>query len=742
MLAHCCRRPYLTTTASNRFLHTLSQRIMSDFVPLPPFAGNNNNNNNAGRGGGQQRWQGGGGGGRHHGGRGFRGGGRGFRGGGGGRGGFRGGGGGGRRNHGGGGRWNNNRGGGGGRGGRNNNGGGGRHMRNEIFDEIGTPSERSVGIAIEGCSHGALDTIYTRIQEYERTSGNKIEVLLCCGDFQSLRAPVDFHNFAAPPKYRQLGSFVKYYSGEVRAPILTIFVGGNHENSQSLQELYYGGWVAPNIYYLGAAGVVTYKGVRIGGISGIYNDRHYHMGHFERPPYDNSSLRSVYHVRTLEVYRFKVLAALAAKKKDSRQRVDVMVSHDWPQGIENHGNTRYLLSRKPYFRSEVERNCLGSPANHEILQAIKPKLWFSAHLHVGFRATVNHSSSSSNTNNDGGNHDTNVSSTATVTSLVPSQTVKADTLPTKESSTKETTEDSHSIQADSNDQNEKETTTKAKEGEMEETPLAVPEFCKPVAKPEDILPQQETTKFVSLDKCLPGRSYLSIAFVEPPPDYDLPTVTTADNSAQLQYDPEWLAILLKTHPLTEPGRGRQDLPTDLVDVSGEEVEWIRQKLEWRICPKESDAPLAIPDNFVATVPPASSGNPRHLPRPLRMMGNPQTDDLLKVLELEHILTVPYDRNCLKDYREQANLMGVAAVMPTSQDDNEIDIDDGDEGGEDGGQDSKDNNEIDIDDIEEGDAAEVEDSNEIDLEDADEADEEESPAAPSPKGSEPKKPRIS
>lgn len=43
----------------------------------------------------------------------------------------------------------------------------------------------------------------------------------------------------------------RYYSGEKKAPILTIFVGGNHEASNHLQELPYGGWVAPNIYYLG-----------------------------------------------------------------------------------------------------------------------------------------------------------------------------------------------------------------------------------------------------------------------------------------------------------------------------------------------------------------------------------------------------------------------------------------------------------------------------------------------------------
>ena len=46
-------------------------------------------------------------------------------------------------------------------------------------------------------------------------------------------------------------TFYKYYSGEKKAPVLTICIGGNHEASNHMQELPYGGWVAPNIFYLG-----------------------------------------------------------------------------------------------------------------------------------------------------------------------------------------------------------------------------------------------------------------------------------------------------------------------------------------------------------------------------------------------------------------------------------------------------------------------------------------------------------
>ena len=104
-----------------------------------------------------------------------------------------------------------------------------------------------------------------------------------------------------------IGFFVvcRYYSGEKVAPVLTIFIGGNHEASNYLQELAYGGWVAPNIYYLGYAGVINVGGLRIAGMSGIYKNRDFMQGHYEYPPYNNSTMRSAYHIRNLEVFRLK-----------------------------------------------------------------------------------------------------------------------------------------------------------------------------------------------------------------------------------------------------------------------------------------------------------------------------------------------------------------------------------------------------------------------------------------------------
>ena len=73
------------------------------------------------------------------------------------------------------------------------------------------------------------------------------------------------------------------------------------------------------------------------------DSRMYVKGHFERPPYTSSSMRSAYHVRELEAYRLKQL----------RQPMDIMLSHDWPDGIAYHGDTAQLLKCKPFLKAEV-----------------------------------------------------------------------------------------------------------------------------------------------------------------------------------------------------------------------------------------------------------------------------------------------------------------------------------------------------------------------------------------------------
>ena len=197
---------------------------------------------------------------------------------------------------------------------------------------------------------------------------------------QAVRTQQDLNVTAMPAKYRQMGDFHQYYYGTKLAPYLTVFVGGNHEASNHLFELYYGGWVAPNIYYLGAANVVKLGPLKIAAMSGIFKEHDYHKPHYERLPYSEGNLRSIYHQREIDVR--KLLAY--------RSQTDIGLSHDWPYQIEWLGDYRVLFRRKSYFLEDALNGQLGSKAAALVMDRLRPSHWFSAHMHFKYAALKDH----------------------------------------------------------------------------------------------------------------------------------------------------------------------------------------------------------------------------------------------------------------------------------------------------------------------------------------------------------------
>lgn len=122
------------------------------------------------------------------------------------------------------------------------------------------------------------------------------------------------------------------------------------------------------------------NGIRIAGISGIFRDYNFEKGHFEFPPYDFGSMRSVYGIRSLEVFRLSQLT----------NKIDIMLSHDWPGKIWEYGNKEQLLRFKPYFREDMENGKMGSGPCFDLLTTLKPTNWYSAHMHCRFDASVPH----------------------------------------------------------------------------------------------------------------------------------------------------------------------------------------------------------------------------------------------------------------------------------------------------------------------------------------------------------------
>ncbi|KAL3479306.1 DBR1-domain-containing protein [Aspergillus californicus] len=239
----------------------------------------------------------------------------------------------------------------------------------------------SIRIAVEGCGHGRLHDIYASVERASTLKGwDGVDLLIIGGDFQSIRNSNDMACMSVPQQYKEIGDFHEYYSGLRTAPYLTVFIGGNHEASNYLYELYHGGWVAPNIYYMGAANVLRCGPLRIAALSRIWKGYDYNKPHFERIPYNRDDLSSIYHIRELDVRKLLQI----------RTQVDVGLSHDWPRQVEYSGDWQHLFQIKPHFYQDSLDGTLGSQAGRYVLDRLRPAYWFSAHMHCKFVAAIQH----------------------------------------------------------------------------------------------------------------------------------------------------------------------------------------------------------------------------------------------------------------------------------------------------------------------------------------------------------------
>lgn len=234
--------------------------------------------------------------------------------------------------------------------------------------------------AVCGCTHGELDLIYDNITKWEANFGLKVSFLICCGDFEAVRNSFDLDCMSVPPKYKKIKDFQQYYKGTKIAPVLTIFVGGNHEAMNYLKDLYYGGWVAENIYFLGYSGVINVNGVRIAGVSGIHNYSDWKKGYHEIYPFQNFEIKSAFHTRQYEIMKLSLI----------KDPIDIFISHDWPTLVGDLSDFRTLTKVKPHFKDDIRNHALGSPQLSFLCDTLQPRFWFSAHLHIHWDLMIDH----------------------------------------------------------------------------------------------------------------------------------------------------------------------------------------------------------------------------------------------------------------------------------------------------------------------------------------------------------------
>ena len=85
-----------------------------------------------------------------------------------------------------------------------------------------------------------------------------------------------------------------------------------------MRDLYYGGWTAENIYFLGAANIIDIieltaggtvkQTLSLGGISGIEGHYDFKKGLYEKFPYYQNEIKSIYHYRQYEIQKFELFS--------------------------------------------------------------------------------------------------------------------------------------------------------------------------------------------------------------------------------------------------------------------------------------------------------------------------------------------------------------------------------------------------------------------------------------------------
>jgi lariat debranching enzyme len=387
-------------------------------------------------------------------------------------------------------------------------------------------------LAVVGCTHGALDRIYTEVAELEQANGYVVDAVLCCGDFQAIRNAYDLETMVTPNKYRKMEDFWRYYNGEKLAPKLTIFIGGNHEAVSHNRELYYGGWAAPNIYFLGYSGLINLGGLRIGGFSGIYDEKFFRSGHHELTPYSKNDLHSAMYVRLYELWKLAHLTG----------NVDALMSHDWPEYIAYYGNTDLLLRNNPFFKKSLDESTLGCEAYLALMKHVQPVNWFSGHMHTRFTATVAHPPSM---------YQASTSSTAKPKDVVR-MLQEAQTAPKQTKSTESAA-------------------PRVIPGAQKKSDVAKAAATKkqaPASENKEVT-TGAATHFLALDKPLPGRAYLEVVHFPYASAERASEPLVANDGTELPlgprlcYDLEWLSIVRTAHPHFPNHKGGAKMPPQM-----------------------------------------------------------------------------------------------------------------------------------------------------------------------------------
>lgn len=202
----------------------------------------------------------------------------------------------------------------------------------------------------------------------EAARGRSVDLVLAVGDVEAFRRSDDHRRKAA--KRAMPAEFAEYADGTRRMKRPLYFIGGNNEDFEALHDHPEGCLLAPNVHYLGRAGLRQVKGLRVGYLSGIHAPRF-----FEQPlkrPTSLDSAKQAGYFRAPEVEKVMAL-----------RDVDLFLVHEWPRGIVQRARDEALPSARP-----LPSYWIGNPITRRLVDTVRPRWVLCGHSHKGFAVSL------------------------------------------------------------------------------------------------------------------------------------------------------------------------------------------------------------------------------------------------------------------------------------------------------------------------------------------------------------------
>jgi predicted phosphodiesterase len=202
----------------------------------------------------------------------------------------------------------------------------------------------------------------------EAARGRPVDLVLAVGDVEAFRRADDHRRKAA--KRAMPAEFAEYADGTRRMKRPLYFIAGNNEDFEALHQAPEGCELAPNVHYLGRAGMKQVRGLRIGYLSGIHAPRF-----FDQPLRRPSSLdtaKQAGYFRAPEVERVSGLRDL-----------DLFLVHEWPRGIVQRARDEGLSSGRP-----LPSYWIGNPITRRLVDTLRPRWVLCGHSHKGFAVSL------------------------------------------------------------------------------------------------------------------------------------------------------------------------------------------------------------------------------------------------------------------------------------------------------------------------------------------------------------------